>query len=64
MAGISSISGIGAGIEAIRLETEFQALALRRQVDALNLQGDLAIQLIQSAVVTDPSVGQNLDVLA
>ena len=64
MAGISSISGIGAGIEAIRLETEFQALAIRRQVDALNLQGDLAIQLIQSAVVTDPSVGQNLDVLA
>ena len=64
MAGISSISGIGAGIEAVRLETEFQALALRRQVDALNLQGDLAIQLIQSAVVTDPSVGQSLDVIA
>ena len=64
MAGISSISGIGAGIEAIRLETEFQALALRRQVDVLNLQGDLAMRLIESAVITDPSVGQNLDVLA
>lgn len=64
MAGASSISGIGAGIEAIRLQTEFQALAIRRQVDTLNLQGDLALQLIQSAVVSDPSVGQNLDVLA
>lgn len=64
MAGASSIAALGASLKSARLATEFQALAIRRQVDALNLQGDLAIQLIQSAVITDPSVGTNLDVTA
>ncbi len=64
MAGASSIAALGAGLESARLETEYQALALRRQVDALNLQGDLALQLIQSAVITDQAVGANLDVTA
>lgn len=62
MAGVSSIAALSAGLENARLATEIQALAIRRQVDALNLQGELAIQLIQSAVITDPAVGANLDV--
>jgi hypothetical protein len=62
MAGVSSIAALSAGLESAHLATEFQALAIRRQVDALNLQGDLAILLIQSAVITDPAVGANLDV--
>ena len=64
MAGISSIAALGAGLESARLATEYQALAIRRQVDALNLQGDLALQLIESAVVTDAAVGGNLNVIA
>ncbi len=64
MAGVSSIAALGAGLESARLATEYQALALRKQVEALNLQGDLALQLIQSAVVTDAAVGANLDVTA
>ncbi len=64
MAGVSSIAALGAGLESARLATEYQALALRKQVEALNLQGDLALQLIQSAVVSDAAVGANLDVTA
>ncbi|GMV91134.1 MAG: hypothetical protein AMXMBFR82_09120 [Candidatus Hydrogenedentota bacterium] len=64
MAGVSSIAALGAGLESARLATEYQALALRKQVEALNLQGDLALQLIQSAVITDSAVGANLDVTA
>jgi hypothetical protein len=64
MAGISSIAALGASLESARLATEFQALAIRRQVDALNLQGDLALQLIRTAVVSDAAVGANLDVTA
>jgi hypothetical protein len=62
MAGVSSIAALSAGLESARLATEFQALAIRRQVDALNLEGGLAIQLIQAAVITDAAVGSNLDV--
>lgn len=62
MAGVSSIAALGAGLESARLATEYQTLALRKQVEALNLQGDLALQLIESAVITDAAVGANLDV--
>jgi len=64
MAGISSIAALGAGLEGARLATEYEALAIQRQVDALNLQGDLALQLIESAVVADAAVGANLNVTA
>lgn len=61
MAGISAISGIASGLSAARISTELQVAAIGRAKDALELQGESAIKLIESAVI-DSAVGQNIDV--
>ena len=62
MAGISGIGSVGPGLQGVRLAAEFQAAGLRIQKQAIQLQGNLALQLIQSATVTDPHVATKLDV--
>ncbi|MBI2424642.1 MAG: hypothetical protein HYV27_17560 [Candidatus Hydrogenedentes bacterium] len=56
MAGIPSIGGIGAA----QFQAQYQAATLKLQKDAIDLQGDLALQLIASASVPT-GTGQNLD---
>ena len=43
------------------MTTEYQARVLKTQIDALKQNGDLALQLIESAIA-DPQVGRHLDV--
>ena len=62
MEGLASVTGNG-GIQAVKLQTEYAIRAAKMQQDAMNLQGDLAMKLIQTATA-DPAVGQNLNLLA
>jgi len=59
MAGISATGSIAAG----QINSQYQVLALKKQLDASKLIGDSAVQLIQSASV-DPAVGKNVNLLA
>ncbi|MBI5094433.1 MAG: putative motility protein [Candidatus Hydrogenedentes bacterium] len=63
MAGISGINGASAGLQAAQITSQYQVLALKKQLDATKLIGDSAIKLIQSASV-DPAVGKKLNVTA
>ena len=56
MAGASSIGG-AAGISSLKFQAEYQAKAAALQKDAIELQGQSAVKLIQSAGV-DGSGGQ------
>lgn len=56
MSGIPSIGGLA----SLEFQAQRAAQAVKLQKEALDLQGDLAIQLIQS--VADPGVGGGLDV--
>lgn len=47
MADISSINGIS-NLSALQFETEYQAKVAKLQKDAVNLQGQMALELIQS----------------
>ena len=60
MAGLSGISSVGPGLTGVRIATELQVAAVSRTKDALEFQGEAALQLIESASI-DPDVGQNLD---
>ena len=55
MAGIPSVGGIA----SIQFQTELTARVASIQKDAVEQQGDLAIQLIESATV---DTGQNLNI--
>ena len=57
MAGLS-----GVGLAGARLAVEYQAAVIRTQKEALELEGDMAIKLIQAAVIPDEAIGRNLDV--
>ncbi len=59
MDGISGVGSAG-GIAALRLAAEYQARVLKTQQETLSLQGQLALKLIESAVVQVPE--QRLDV--
>ncbi|MBP8129426.1 MAG: hypothetical protein KA184_07570 [Candidatus Hydrogenedentes bacterium] len=59
MDGISGVGSAGS-IAALRLAAEYQARVLKTQQETLSLQGQLALKLIESAVVQVPE--QRLDV--
>ncbi|MBI1319200.1 MAG: hypothetical protein GC168_09685 [Candidatus Hydrogenedens sp.] len=56
MAGIPSV---GATTAALRFQAEYSGRVAKLQLDAVEQQGDLALQLIQSASV---DTGQNLNI--
>lgn len=60
---MSSVSALGGALQALQIQTQYAARTAKIQIDAISLQGDLALQLLQSASV-DPSYAQNLDVSA
>lgn len=60
---MEGISSIGAGMPAMQFETEFQTKVAVMQKNAVDQQGELMLQLIQSAGV-DPQVGAALNVQA
>lgn len=64
MADVGSVAAIGGALSRVEFETAYQGAVLRNQKDAIDLQGQLAVQLIQSASVPGGDIGQNLDVLA
>ena len=64
MADFGSVAAVGTALSRTQFEAAYQGAALRTLRDAIDLEGQLAVQLIQSAVITDPGVGRNLDVLA
>ena len=57
----SAISSVGPGLAGVQLAAELQAATLSLTKDAIELEGQAALRLIQSAVV-DPAVGGNLNV--
>jgi hypothetical protein len=59
---MASVSGIGPGIQGAQLANDYQAAVLRLQKDAVQLQGSLALQLIEAAATGDPAVGGNLNI--
>jgi hypothetical protein len=58
MAGISAVGG-AAGISSARFAAEYQAKAVSLQKDVIDLQGQSALTLIQSAGVQ--GTGQQID---
>ena len=62
MTGTSSISG-GTCISSTALQIEFNTKIANLQKNAQQLEGDLALQLIQSATIQG-GTGQQLDVIA
>ena len=62
MAGIAPTGGV-TDLSAISFAAEYQARVASLQKDAVELQGKLSLQLIQSAT-SNGQVGQQLDVLA
>ena len=61
MAGTSAITGLATGLASTQISAQVQLAAVARTKDALELQGQAALKLIESAVV-DPDVGQSIDV--
>lgn len=60
MSGISAAGG-AAGIQSLQFQAEYQAKAVALQKEAIDLQGQSALQLIQSAGVQGAG-GQQLDI--
>ena len=58
MAGISGVGGPTLSAQQIELQRTVQVAKLQK--DAVDLQGDLALQLLQSAQVS--GTGQNLNI--
>lgn len=59
MEGISSVGGF-VGVQGAQLAAEYQARTAVLQKDAAEMAGEMALKLIEAAVV-DPS-GQTLDI--
>lgn len=59
MAGISAI-GSGGGIENLQIQAEYTARIAKMTQNAVDLQGNLALKLIQST--TALSAGNNLNI--
>lgn len=58
MPSISSVGG--ASLSASQIQTEYSARAAKLQKDAIEQQGDLALQLINSASAS--GTGQQIDI--
>jgi len=63
MSAVPAIGPVGPGLAAIRIQAQYQAAVLKKQVDLTEDLGQLAVQLIQAAVVATPATGQTLDVV-
>ena len=61
MAGISATGGVSAAMSNLELQTQMSAQVASLQKDAIEMQGDMALQLIQSAATTT-GVGQQLNI--
>lgn len=59
---MAGVSGVG-GISNLAFATEYQARVAKLSKDAINEQGEQALQLIQAAAL-DAQSGRNLDVSA
>lgn len=62
MAGMQAI-GAAVGVSNLQFETERAVRVAKLHKDIVNLEGNLALRLIQSAVI-DPDDGRHLDVQA
>jgi len=58
MAGIPSIGTVGSRLE---IQNEFQARVAKLQKEAIDMQGEMAIQLIESATAQQ-AAGRQLDI--
>lgn len=60
---MTETAGVGAAglLSALNLRIEYQARVAKLLQEAVNMEGELALQLIQ-AVATNPDVGANLDI--
>lgn len=61
MAAISSV-GTAGGPSATQFQAEYQAKVAKLQKDATDMQGDMAMKLIESAAVTPPRSANRLDI--
>ena len=57
---MAGISGVGNTLSAQQIELQRTVQVAKLQKDAVDLQGDLALQLLQSAQVS--GTGQNLNI--
>lgn len=57
MAGISATGGVS----GVQFQTEVQMQVMKLQKDTMNMQGDMALKLLESAVVPQAS-GQQLNI--
>ena len=64
MADFGSVAAIGSSLSRVQFETAYQGAVFRQQRDMIDLEGQLAVQLIQSAAIPGGDIGQNLDVSA
>lgn len=58
MAGIPSVGG---GVSNVQFQAQMAAKTVKLQKDTMEMQGDMAQKLIQSAVA-NPNVGRNLNI--
>jgi len=59
MAGIPAVGSVG-GLENLQIQAEYSARVAKMTQDAVDLQGNLALKLIQSAAAS--SSGNNLNI--
>ena len=59
---MAGVSGVG-GASGVQFEAQLAAKTAKLQKDTMEMQGDMAQKLIQSAV-TNPNVGRNLNIQA
>jgi hypothetical protein len=62
MADFGSVAAIGTSLSRVQFEAAYQGAVVGQLRDAIELEGDLAVKLIQSAVIAGGPIGQNLDV--
>jgi hypothetical protein len=62
MASIGAIGG--AGLPPAVFEAQVQAAATVKLKESIQEQGEQALKLIQSAAISDPQIGRNLDASA
>ncbi len=61
MAGVSGVSGVS-GLSRAQFEAEFQVRALKMQQDAMEQQGESAVQLIETAMAATEGVGGKVNI--
>ncbi len=61
MTGISSIEAAAGSVSSLQFQTELTARVASMQKDAVDMQGDMAMKLIEAASTT-PQVGSQLNI--